>query len=281
MRLAAAAVAASAVLALSPAAPASAGEGYWASILADLVSGPARTSEFRWQGRVAAGRTLEIKGVNGSIQVAPGSGDQVELLATRRGRRNSPDEVRIVTVEHADGVTVCAVYPSADGARPNECAAGEGGRMNVKNNDVNVDFAVKVPRGVKVVARTVNGAVEAAGLTGDVEATTVNGSVKVETTGVARAETVNGSVNAVMGRADWESDLAFKTVNGSIRVALPASASTTVDAETVNGHIESEFPVEGGRVAKRRLTGTIGSGGRGLSLETVNGSITIASGSSR
>jgi DUF4097 and DUF4098 domain-containing protein YvlB len=81
-----------------------------------------------------------------------------------------------------------------------------------------------------------------------------------------------------MGRADWDADLAFKTVNGSIRVTLPASASTAVDAEVVNGRIESEFAVQGGRVAKRRLTGTIGGGGRNLSLETVNGSIVIAEG---
>jgi hypothetical protein len=275
MRLAAAA-AVSATLAL--AGQASAAEGYWASIFADVFSGPARTSEFRWNGRLAAGKTLEIKGVNGSIRVEPSSGDAVEVVATRRGRRNDPEGVRIVTVEHGDGLTICAVYPAAEGARPNECAAGEGGRMNVKNNDVNVEFSVRAPRGVHLVARTVNGAVDAAGLDGNVEATTVNGSVKVETAGVARAETVNGSVNAVMGRADWDSDLEFKTVNGSIRVTLPSSASTTVDAETVNGTISSEFQVEGGRIAKRRLTGTIGGGGRGMSLETVNGSITIASG---
>jgi DUF4097 and DUF4098 domain-containing protein YvlB len=277
MRLAAAVAAATLALAV----PASAGDGYWASIFADVFSGPARTSEFRWNGRLDAGRTLEIKGVNGSIRVEPASGDAVLVTATRRGRRNDPESVRIVTLEHAGGLTICALYPAAAGERANECAAGDGGRMNVKNNDVNVDFLVRAPRGAKLVAKTVNGAVEAAGFEEDVEATTVNGSVKIETAGVARAETVNGSVNAVMGRADWTSDLEFKTVNGSIRVTLPASASATVDAETVNGSIQSDFQVEGGRVAKRRLTGTIGGGGRGLSLETVNGSITIASGNSR
>ena len=51
---------------------------------------------------------------------------------------------------------------------------------------MNVDFVVKVPAGVRLVARTVNGAVEASGLTGDVDAETVNGSVKIETSGVAR-----------------------------------------------------------------------------------------------
>jgi hypothetical protein len=267
-----------AALAFSLATPVSAGEGYWSSIFADFFQGPARTSEFRWDGRLAAGMTLEIKGVNGSIQAAPGAADRVEVVATRRGRRDDPEAVRIETVEHAGGITVCAVYPSRDPGKPNQCAPGDGGRMNVRNNDVNVEFVVKVPAGVRLVARTVNGAVAASGLTDDVDAETVNGSVKVETAGVARAETVNGSVNAKMGRADWDADLAFKTVNGSIRVTLPASASTAVDAEVVNGSIESEFAVQGGRVAKRRLTGTIGGGGRNLSLETVNGSIVIAEG---
>lgn len=276
MRLRALAV--TAALAVSPAAPAGAADGYWSSIIADVFQGPQRTSELRWEGRLAAGRTLEIKGVNGSIQAAAGPGDRVEVVATRRGRRNDPEAVRIETVEHAGGITVCAVYPSADASKPNHCAPGEGGRMSVRNNDVSVEFQVKVPAGVTLRARTVNGAVEATGLTADADVETVNGSVTVETTGVARAETVNGAVTASMGRADWSGDVAFKTVNGSIRVTLPSSASAAVDAEVVNGSIQSDFAVSGGRVAKRRLTGTIGGGGRNLSLETVNGSIHIAQG---
>jgi hypothetical protein len=267
-----------AALVIGLAAPAPAAEGYWASIFNDLVGGPARTSEFRWQGRVAAGRTIEIKGVNGSIQAGASSGDQVEVVATRRGRRSDPDSVQIKTIEHDGGITICALYPSTDAARPNECLAGNKGRMNSKNNDVNVEFVVKVPAGVRLAARTVNGAIEATGLSADVDAETVNGSVTVQTAGVARAQTVNGSVQATMGRADWSSDLEIKTVNGSIRVTLPRAAGTTVDAETVNGSIESAFPVTDGTVTRRRLTGTIGGGGRAMSLETVNGSIHISQG---
>ena len=45
-------------------------------------------------------------------------------------------------------------------------------------------------------------------------------------------------------------------------------------AETVNGEIETDFPLTvSGRVSKRRLSGTIGGGGRALEMETVNGSI--------
>ena len=272
------AVVAPLALAVALAGPAAAGEGYWASIFHDLVEGPARTSEFRWQGRVAAGRTIEIKGVNGSIQATGSTGDQVEVVATRRGRRSDPESVQIKTIEHEGGITVCALYPSTDAARPNECLAGNKGRMNSKNNDVNVEFVVKVPAGVRLAARTVNGAVDASGLSADADAETVNGSVKVQTSGVARAQTVNGSVQASMGRADWSSDLEIKTVNGSIRVTLPATAGTTVDAETVNGSIVSDFSVSDGTVTRRRLKGTIGGGGRAMSLETVNGSIHISQG---
>jgi len=275
-----AAVAAPLAVAIALAGPAAADEGYWASIFHDLIGGPARTSDFRWQGKVAAGQTIEIKGVNGSIQATGSSGDEVEVVATRRGRRSDPESVQIKIFEHEGGTTICALYPSTDSARPNECLPGDKGRINSKNNDVNVEFVVKVPAGVRLAARTVNGAIDASGLSADADAETVNGSVKVQTSGVARAETVNGSVQASMGRADWSSELAIKTVNGSIRVTLPRLASTTVDAETVNGGIETDFAVEGAKVTKRRLTGTIGSGGRALSLETVNGSIHISQGGS-
>ena len=63
-------------------------------------------------------------------------------------------------VPHAGGVTICAVYPS-DGSSANECKPG-GGHMNTRNNDVKVEFIVKIPVGVKLAAHSVNGDVEAA-----------------------------------------------------------------------------------------------------------------------
>jgi hypothetical protein len=44
----------------------------------------------------------------------------------------------------------------------------------------------------------------------------------------------------------------------------------------VNGDINTDFPLTStGRITRRRLEGTIGGGGRLLSLESVNGSITL------
>jgi DUF4097 and DUF4098 domain-containing protein YvlB len=247
----------------------------WSSILANFFMGPETREEFRWSGKVAPGGTVEIKGVNGAIRVEPGAGDEVQIVALKRGRRSSPRDVQVKVVPHDGGLTVCAVYPSTGFGPANECRPGQGGRMNVRNNDVSVDFTLRVPAASGVVARTVNGSVHASGLHGRVEAHTVNGSVKLDTAGAAEAETVNGSIDAALGRTDWSDSASFQTVNGSITLALPREASTAVDARTVNGRIAVDFELAGARTSRRELTGTIGAGGRKLALATVNGGIRL------
>ena len=177
-------------------------------------------------------------------------------------------------MEHAGGVTICAVYPSS--GAPNECKPGEGGRMSVRDNDVNVEFRVTVPAGVRFVGRTVNGGIEASGITADAEAHTVNGGVELDATGTARAETVNGGITARLGRTDWTGALTLKTVNGGIEMTMPEGLSADVKASTVNGDIQTDFPLTvTGRISRRKLEGTIGSGGRLLELSTVNGGIEL------
>jgi DUF4097 and DUF4098 domain-containing protein YvlB len=253
------------------------GESVQVAASVPLNQNAASPDEFRWSGRLAAGKTIEIKGINGDVHAEASSGNEVEVTAIKTARRSDPKEVEIRVVEHSGGVTICAVYPSADASRPNTCAPDEGGNMNVNNNDVDVAFKVRVPQGVRFSGRTVNGGIETGALGGDVDAKTVNGSISVSAAGIARAKTVNGSITASLGRADWSGPLEFKTVNGAITIDLPSDTSAEVKAETLNGDISTDFPMTiMGRVSRRHLSGTIGSGGgRELSLKTVNGSIRL------
>jgi Putative adhesin len=229
-----------------------------------------------WKGTVAQGSVIEIKGVNGQIRATASAGAEVEVSAIMRARRSDPTQVRLDIVQHAGGVTICAVYPSAD-SRPNECAPGTGGRMNVRDNDVTVQFTVLVPGGVRFVGRNVNGDVSADALGGPVSLHTVNGNATFSTVSYGEATTVNGSIRGAMGSTQWTDALRFSSVNGPIALDLPADASTDIDARTVNGGITTDFPVTAsGRLNERRLTGTIGAGGRKLDLETVNGAIRIS-----
>ena len=241
-----------------------------------MTTRAAEAQDFQWHGAVRQGQFIEIKGVNGDVRAEPSGSNDVEVVAVKRASRDNPESVRIEVVPHAGGVTICAVYPSRDSQKPNECLPGEGGRMNVQNNDVSVRFTVRVPAGVTFVGKTVNGEIEATRLNGDVALGTVNGSVTFSTTGGGRASTVNGSIRGQMGRADWSNTLEMATVNGSITLTLPPDLNTEVRASTVNGDISSDFPLTiTGRISRRKLEGTIGGGGRVLSLDSVNGSITL------
>lgn len=236
--------------------------------------------DFNWHGRLAAGKRLEVKGVNGDVRATLATGAEAVVNARKHARRSDPDEVEIKVVESEDGITICALYPTPPRAREeNTCEPGDRWHSSTENNDVTVDFEVQVPAGVIFNGQTVNGEMSAEGLKADVRASTVNGSVRVSTTGLAEASTVNGSVYAEMGRADWTNDLEFSTVNGGITLIIPGKLDTEVRASTVNGDIESDWPLTvTGRFNNRRLRGTIGNGGRGLSLSTVNGEIRLKKG---
>jgi putative adhesin len=233
-------------------------------------------TDFSWRGPIGSGQTLEVRGVNGEVNATvSGSGD-AEVYARKSANRSDPELVRVAVVPHAGGVLVCAVYPAPAGREPNTCDPGPNHRSNTNNNDTVVRFDIKVPAGVKFVGKTVNGDITADSLNGDAEGHTVNGSVKVSTTGTAIAKTVNGSLDVSMGRADFPDGVKFSTVNGGIVLRVPSFLNANLKASVENGSIESDFPITvTGTVGRRKLEGTIGSGGQELQVSTVNGSIRL------
>ncbi len=228
--------------------------------------GAAGTDTFHWSGRVSAGQQIEVRGINGSIHAQHASGQSVDVFAYKSGRAIDPASIGVKVIESDLGVTIVALPQGESGCA--ECSKAPGS----PNGDVNVDFTVSVPSGVRFVGRTVNGLVEAKSLDGDTEAHTVNGDVVLSTTGAAQGETVNGSITASLGKIG--SALKFSTVNGAISVEVPRCAAARVHAKTVNGPIHTDFPLAmHGPFPAQHADGNIGHGGPELQLATVNGSI--------
>lgn len=230
---------------------------------------------FHWTGAIAAGKTLRVMNVNGSIQATSASGNSASVSAVRKSKKSDPASVEIRVEQEADQVTICAVWPNQQD--------GDGchGRSNDRNkhsdnNDVDVTFTVNVPAGVKFEGQTVNGSVNATGLAADAEVTSVNGNVSLATRGTGSAETVNGDVVLRLGASSWTGDLEARTINGSVTVEMPTPANLEVRANTMNGEISSEFPLTlQGKMSPRSMRGTIGNGGPRLELSTVNGAIEL------
>ncbi len=252
---------------------------------------------FTWEGELSPGQQLEIIGRNGRITAEPSSSGQVEVRGERRG--HDADGIRIEVTEHADGVTIEAIYPERDwwprswfGRSPR------------------IDFSVAIPPDVDLVARSRNGSVSADGLGGNVEVETRNGSVsltgiagdarvvtrnggvavmadgnadivtrngriRVEAGGHARARTRNGSVRATLGGTDWTGDSTFETRNGSVTVRVPETADADVSLRTNRGSVRTDLPLDAHTDERDHLAGRLGDGGRSLLLKTRNGSIRL------
>jgi hypothetical protein len=227
----------------------------------------AQVGDFEWRGKIARGRLVEIRGINGDIHAFPSTSGQVEVVArVASGTTEPPAGIKVQLVPTDSGVTVCAMRPGQESCEPVE--KGPGAR---------VDYVVRLPEGVGFLGRTVNGAVEAKQLKSDVEAYTVNGQVRISTTGSAQARTVNGSITASLLNPFMRKAPQFATVNGGITLNVPEGLSTNVRAETRNGKVLVDLSNLRGRITDNSIDGRIGAGSRAfpLTLQTINGTIHV------
>src|SRR5215467_12086185 len=245
-----------------------------------LAQGEKRTvfteRDFHWPGHLKAGQTLDVINRNGAIDASAASGDAAASGTWKS--RDDENEPFVEVVEYADGVTICAVY--AREKTPGHCHRGgvssESSGSWWHGNRASINFDVQVPKGVRLNALTTNGNVTGHSLASVVEAATTNGNVDVSTSEWASASTTNGGIHVSIGNAKWSGELKERTTNGSVDVTLPASAEFTLEAGTTNGGIHTDFPITvQGSFNSKRLSGTVGAGGRDLRVSTTNGGIKL------
>lgn len=272
-------------------------------------------NEFRWRGQIAPGRAIEIKGVGGDIRAEFTPGDQVEVVAVKRSRERDPDSVPIRVVEHPGGVTICAVYPVPVGSdasgsiridaegdlagrryddEMNACRPGAWRNLRVGENDVRVDFVVRVPAGVHFIGRAIQGEVAALSLRSPVSAHSMSGDVRVSTSESAEAATLSGDIEASLGRVGEGDPLRFTTLSGKIDLSLPRGTDADLRAESLSGRISADFPLDAAAAYAysyeypmkpkpyrrdfrfgKKVTGTVGRGGREIRLQTLSGDIRV------
>ncbi len=192
---------------------------------------------FRWSAPVAPGTRLVLRTLTGNVRVVSGDVDTVQVRAVKSWRTGDPAVVSVRVTRHGPQGRDILVCGVWAGAT---LSCGETGYAvnNDGRSDTRLDFVVVVPRRMHVSAGTINGTVQIAGVAGDIGGSTVNGSVVVSVAPTANADVVISTVNGT-----FESDLAL-AMEGRVR-----------------------------RLGTTR--GTLGTGGRTISLASVNGRLRL------
>jgi hypothetical protein len=242
----------------------------------DIAGGKAEETWSRTYKVAPAGR-FELINVNGRITAEPTDGAEV-VVEGRKSVKARTDEaakdlLSKLEIREEVGDTTVRVE-----SRPP--------RISGFNNH-QIEWTVKVPKGVIVDLRTVNGGVRLNDLANEIHAKTTNGGIKGENidASLIEASAVNGGVEINLGTAlDASDTIELETVNGGVQLGLTSDSKATIAARCVNGGVnvdDLEIAKDGDPDAndyerRRRLNGTMNGGGAKVNLNTTNGGIHLS-----
>ena len=174
----------------------------------DFASGKA-TDTWSRTYTVPAGGRFELINVNGRITAEPTDGKEVvvEGRRTAKGRSDEAAKELLAKLEIREEVGGSTVRVESRPPR----ISGFGGHE--------IEWTVKVPKGLTVDLRTVNGGVRLDGLSGEIHAKTTNGGVKGQNIipETIEASSVNGGVEIELGAPlDSTDSIELTTVNGGV-----------------------------------------------------------------
>jgi hypothetical protein len=221
--------------------------------------------------RLAPGARVEVRGINGPVEITTGEGDTAEIQIEARADDAKVLERGKIKVEHANDRLVVRGPENGGGGGFLSWITGRSGRAkhNVK---------LLLPRRVMLSASGVNGRVRIGELEGRLDVTGVNGSVEVASAaGGAEVSGVNGSVAFALARLGDEG-VQVSGVNGRVELRLAPTINADVDVSGINGRVNNELTnASVGDEGRGRFSARVGTGGPLIQMSGINGGVTLAS----
>ena len=207
-----------------------------------------------------------------SIDAAPNGGIQVtgearrDVLIEARVAATADSEARAREILASVRIDAVSDKVSADG--PSGLGRREGWH---------VSYRASVPTHTSLSLRSTNGGITISDVEGRIEARTVNGGVKfTNLAGEVTGRTSNGGVEVDLNGATWVgAGLDVETSNGGVRLRIPEQYSARLEAGTVNGGFEIDFPLTVQGRIDREVAANLGAGGPLIRVRTNNGGLKV------
>jgi hypothetical protein len=240
----------------------------------DIAGGKAEDTWSRTYKVAPTGR-FELINVNGRITAEQTDGAEL-IVEGRRSAKARSDEAAKELLDKLEIREEAGESTIRVESRPPRLSGFSGHQ---------IEWTIKVPKGVIVDLRTINGGVRLNGLSNEIHARTTNGGVKGVNIvpSLIEASAVNGGVEFELAAPlDGTDSIEMETVNGGVELSLPSESKATIAARCVNGGVN----VEGLDISKdeqgsehdrrRRLNGTMNGGGAKVNMSTTNGGVRLS-----
>jgi hypothetical protein len=218
--------------------------------------------EFRQSYQLAPGSTVEVRNINGPLEIQTTNGNTVEVYVVRTARTKADLQYRRVIVESTP--TSLRVYTE----EPPEEARNE---AHVRHRAV-----LKLPRPSELTVKNINGNTRVGEVDGPVRLGNINGELEVgHATAFAELTNVNGNMALTIERLS-DRGIQMRNVNGNINLQFLDSVNADLDVKMFNGTVNSSLSnMSVQKISRSSFRGQIGAGGTPISGTHINGVITI------
>ena len=214
-----------------------------------------RTYSLNPNGRIV------IQNLYGDVRITAWNRDEVMVEAVKKSSDpRQLDDARIVVDSSESQISIRTQYAGSTAEHP-----------------ASVEYRIMIPRTANLEdVKLTNGGLSITGLAGSVKARAVNGSIRAEgLQGQVELSTINGRLEAEFDRVSRLNSISLSSVNGPIRLFLPARTGALVTAHNLSGGIQTDFGRALRSAGGHSLRTTMNRGGAQIRVHNVNGGISI------
>ena len=213
---------------------------------------------------LASGARVEVRGINGTVDVETANVATAEVHVVRSARsRDDLNYHKIIVEQTANGLVV-------RGEKENDHG----------NHQVRYRVTLRVPRQIDLGINGVNGRVTVGAVDGPVDLSGINGAVEVgQAVGYANISGINGRVKVNIVRLS-ERGIHVNGINGAVEIQFADDLNADVEVTGINGRVNADVPnvTVMGKLERNNFRARIGTGGTPITLSGINGQVKLTRG---
>ena len=220
--------------------------------------------EFQQSYQLSPGAKVEVRGINGAVDIETGAGSTAEVNVVRSARNRDDLEFRKVIVEHTPTSLIIR---------------SENERERVgRNRDVRQRVTLMLPRAVDLGVSGVNGKVGVGEIDGPVRLSGINGRVDVaQAMGYSEISGINGRVKVNISQLGTRG-IHVSGVNGGVELSFAEDLNADLDVTGINGSVNTDVAnvTVFGKLDRQNFHAKIGAGGSPIKVNGINGHVKLS-----
>jgi hypothetical protein len=213
--------------------------------------------------QLSAGARVEVRGINGAVDIETSSGSSAEVHIVRSARsREDLNYHKIIIEPTANSLVV-------RGEKEREHDSGE--------HNVRQRVTLKLPRQVDLTVSGVNGRTMVGEIEGPVKLSGINGRVDVaQALGYSDISGINGHVQVNIARLS-ERGIHVSGVNGGVELRFSEDLNADLEVSGINGSVNTDVAnvTVMGKFSRQNFRAKIGAGGTPIVVTGINGSLKL------